>query len=59
MDIAWKKEDLEFLDTLQAHLQKVSGDDLGGIPASLFLNPDGSVNREKTLAMDCYAGFKG
>ena len=47
--------DAEFIAALTAYLLQFSEGQEPAIP--LFKNGDGSINREKTLALPCYSGF--
>jgi hypothetical protein len=48
--------DDEFLVSLAVYLGKSADGIEPGTP--VFKNNDGSINREKTLALPCYAGFR-
>ena len=50
--------DDEFLTSLAAYLGR-SADGIEPKPKTpVFINDDGSINREKTLALPCYWNFK-
>ena len=48
--------DQTFENQLRDHLAQFSEGHSPVVP--LFKNPDGSINREKTLALPCFANFK-
>lgn len=48
--------DDEFLARLAAHLSRSA--DAIEAETPIFKNDDGSINREKTLALPCYWNFK-
>jgi hypothetical protein len=47
--------DAEFVAKLTAYLAQFSEGDKATVP--LFTKDDGSIDRNKTLALPCYAGF--
>jgi hypothetical protein len=49
--------DAEFTASLSAYLAQFAEGHEPTVP--LFKNNDGSIDREKTLALPCYAGFPG
>jgi len=48
--------DKEFKEKLRAYLAQFSGGRKPIVP--LEKNPDGTIDREKTLALPCFADFK-
>lgn len=48
--------DSEFIARLTAYLAQFSEGQPPAVP--LFKNDDGSIDREKTLALPCYANFQ-
>jgi hypothetical protein len=50
-----KQTDDEFTASLTAYLAQFSAGQDPVVP--LFKNDDGSINREKTLALPCFADF--
>lgn len=48
--------DQEFIDQLTAYLAQFSEGESPEVP--VFRNADGSLNREKMLALPCFADFK-
>jgi hypothetical protein len=49
--------DSEFISRLTAYLAQFSEGQQPMVP--LFRNDEGSIDREKTLALPCYANFQG
>jgi hypothetical protein len=47
--------DEQFVSVLTAYLRQFSEGESPVVP--LFVNDDGSIDRNKTLALPCYAGF--
>jgi hypothetical protein len=47
--------DSEFEHELKAYLAQYSEGQEPAVP--VMLNDDGTINREKTLALECYLGF--
>jgi hypothetical protein len=50
-----QQTDTEFTASLMAYLRQFSEGQEPTVP--LFKNDDGSINREKTLALPCFADF--
>lgn len=50
-----KETDLEFTATLRSYLGQFSQSRKPIVP--LIRNPDGTIDREKTLALPCYQNF--
>ena len=48
--------DAEFAASLTAYLRQFSEGHEPSVP--LFRNDDGSINRDKTLALPCFADFR-